>query len=66
MWIRICTMFIALLLLFCAWPGPVKAQNVTIPDANLRAKIQEALGRAGSSTLPITETQMAGITSLVA
>ena len=62
MGIRICTMFIALLLLFSAYPGPVKAQNVTIPDANLRAKIQQTLGRSASSTTPITRTQLAGIT----
>ena len=44
--------------------GPVNAQNVTIPDANLRAKVNQRLGRATTSTLPITVSDMAGITIL--
>ena len=43
--IRICTIFIALVLLFGAWPGPVNAQNANIPDTNLRAAVSGGTGQ---------------------
>ena len=62
--IRICTIFIALVLLFGAWPGPVNAQNANIPDTNLRAAVQEGLGRARTSTATITVSSMANIVDI--
>ena len=59
---RSVTMFVALLLLFGALPNAVKAQNVTIPDDSLRARIEGVLGK--SSGAAITQAEMASMDTL--
>ncbi|MYE88096.1 leucine-rich repeat domain-containing protein [Candidatus Poribacteria bacterium] len=52
-----------LFLLFChVLPLTVTAQTVNIPDANLRAVVEKALGKASGAT--ITASDMAELTSL--
>ena len=54
-----------LFLLFClALPLTVAAQTVNIPDANLRAVVEKALGKASGNT--ITVSDIAKLTSLKA
>ena len=52
------------LIVFLMFPLTVPAQNVTIPDANLRAVIAETLGKAPQ--VPITRADMAKLTRLEA
>ena len=52
------------LIVFLMFPLTAPAQNVTIPDANLRAAIAETLGKAPQA--PITRADMAKLTRLEA
>ena len=52
------------LMVFLMFPLTAPAQNVTIPDANLRAAIAETLGKAPQA--PITRADMAKLTRLEA
>jgi hypothetical protein len=54
--------FISFLLICLAFPLIATAQIVNIPDPNLRAKIEETLGKASGST--ITTADMARLTRL--
>ena len=51
-------------LLLTAWAGFLSAQVVSIPDSNLRAAIEDSLGK--SSGVTITEAEMATLTELSA
>ena len=59
---HICIFVVALSLVFNA--ASAVAQPVNIPDPNLRAKIESALGKAGGATITIVE--MARLTELAA
>ena len=61
--IFICTLILCTLLFFLT-PLSTSAQTVNIPDANLRAAISEALGKAPSAQ--ITRNEMATLTHLEA
>ena len=54
--------FTFILLIFLSIPSTSTAQTVTIPDPNLRAVIEEALGKASGD--PITTSDMAALTRL--
>ena len=54
--------FTFILLIFLSIPSTSIAQTVTIPDPNLRAVIEEALGKASGD--PITTSDMAALTRL--
>ena len=56
--------FIFILLIFLSIPSTSTAQTVTIPDRNLRAVIEEELGKASGD--PITTSDMAALRSLTA
>ena len=56
--------FTFFLLICFTFPLPVTAQTVNIPDANLRAKIEEALGKPSGAT--ISTADMAKLTRLEA
>ena len=56
--------FIFFLLICLTFPLTVTAQVVDIPDPNLRAAIETALGKASGAT--ITAADMAGLTHLTA
>ena len=64
MTLRNLTVFVALLLCYIAWPNAAKAQNVTIPDANLRSRVARQLGISVSA--PIPQNRMASMTQLIA
>ncbi len=49
-------------MLLTVWVGFTSAQTVSIPDPNLRAAIEDALGKAPGAT--ITTTEMATLTEL--
>ena len=61
--IFICT-FIFCATLFFMCPLTMVAQTVNIPDANLRAAVEEALGKTSGTT--ITAEEMATLTRLEA
>ena len=56
--------FISLLLICLAFPLPATAQVVNIPDPNLRAAVEKALGKASGAT--ITAADMTKLTHLEA
>ena len=56
--------FTFILLIFLSIPSTSTAQTVTIPDPNLRAVIEEALGKESGD--PITTSDMAALTQLSA
>ena len=60
---RFSTFFVICLTLNC-WVNIVNAQTVRMPDANLAAVVQDALGLAPNA--PITRQAMQGLTSLEA
>ena len=71
---NICEHFMKKLIVFCLIVGvmllsgapPVAAQNVNIPDANLRAAINAALGANRAANAVVTEAEMKTLTSLTA
>ena len=68
----ICEHLITKLMIFCLLVGvvllsgapPVAAQNVNIPDADLRKAINKALGENRAATAAVTEAEMKTLTSL--
>ena len=71
---NICEHFMKKLIVFCLLVGvvllagapPVAAVNVNIPDANLRAAINAALGANRAANAAVTEAEMKTLTSLTA
>lgn len=71
---NICEHLMTKLIVFCLLVGvvllsgapPVVAQNVNIPDANLRKAINKALGANREATAVVTEAEMKTLTSLSA
>ena len=71
---NICENLITKLMMFCLIVGvvllagapPVAAQNVNIPDANLRWAINKALGANRAANAAVTEAEMKTLTSLTA
>ena len=69
---NICEHLITKLMMFCLIVGvvllsgapPVSAANVNIPDANLRAQINAALGENRAANAAVTEAEMKTLTSL--
>ena len=71
---KLCEHLIIKLMMFCLLVGvvllsgapPVVAQNVNIPDANLRKAINKALGENRAATAVVTVAKMKTLTSLTA
>ena len=71
---NICENLITKLMMFCLIVGvvllagapPVAAQNVNIPDVNLRRAINKALGENRAADAAVTEAEMKTLTSLTA
>ena len=69
---KLCEHFMTKLMMFCLLVGvvllsgalPVSAQNVNIPDANLRKAINKALGENRAATAAVTAAEMKTLTSL--
>ena len=69
---KLCEHLITKLMIFCLIVGvvllagapPVAAQNVNIPDANLRSAINNALGANRAANAAVTEAEMKTLTSL--
>ena len=69
---NICEHFMTKLMMFCLIVGvvllagapPVSAANVNIPDANLRAAINKALGANRAADAAVTEAEIKTLTSL--
>ena len=69
---NICEHFMTKLIVFCLLVGvvllsgapPAAAQNVNIPDADLRKAINKALGANRAATATVTEAEMKTLTSL--
>ena len=71
---KLCENLITKLMMFCLIVGvvllagapPVAAQNVNIPDANLRRAINTALGANRAANAAVTEAEMKTLTTLAA
>lgn len=57
-------LLLIIILLLTVWAGFLSAQVVSIPDSNLRAAIEDSLGK--SSGAPISQAEMATLTELSA